>query len=205
MSGVPRSEKLVSHPCPYMLPFQILTNAPMKQLLVSIVLILTFSGCVGYGAGNHKLDVASDETHEAIESLKPYQRVWAVTQGAKPIREEFGSDCLVALNVYYTTVVTDHLLVLRNSAAMEMGGFLKKRVVMFDTVIHSRAGESIDLPHQVRLAIQEREFGVVTFQKLYIGLDVVPGEAKNPIDDRARADATEFRRQYGKVCEDKHI
>ena len=176
----------------------------MKRLLISIVLVLTLVGCAGHKPAGIVDVGTSDEMVEAIESLKSYQRVWAVTQGAKPIREEFGSDCLVALNVYYTTAVTDHLLVLRNSAAMEVSGFAKKRVAMFDTVIHSRAGEPIDLPHQVRLAIQEREFGVVTFQKLYIGLDVAPGEAKNPIEDKARADATEFRRQYGKVCEDKH-
>ncbi len=85
---------------------------------------------------------------------------------------------------------------------MEVGGFLKKRVAMFDAVIHSRAEEPVDLPHQVRLAIQEREFGVVTFQKLYIGLDAA---ATNPIEDQARADATEFRRQYGKVCDDSNF
>ena len=170
------------------------------MLVLCMCLILILPGCVGFGEREHKRDVLSDETHEAIESLKPYQRVWAVTQGAKPIREEFGSDCLVALNVFYTTAVTDDLLVLRNSAAMEVDGFSKKRVALFDAVIHSRTREPIDVPRQVRFAIQEREFGVVAFQKLYIGLDDAPGQARNPIEDNARADATEFRRQYGKVC-----
>lgn len=172
---------------------------------LGLCLILTFFGCVGFEKGNHEIEVVSDETHEAIESLKPYQRVWAVTQGATPAREEFGSDCLVALNVFYNTAVTDNLLVLRNSAAMEVDGFAKKRAAMFDTVIHGRAGTPIDLPYQVRLAIQEREFGVVTFQKLYIGLDAAPGKARNPIESNARADAMEFRSQYGKVCDDSHF
>ena len=189
----------------YNVPRNEVKTVGMNMRLLWMCFILIFSGCAGYGAEDHRIDVASDEAHEAIESLKFYQRVWAVTQGARPIREEFGSDCLVALNVYYTTAVTDHLLVLRNSAAMEVSGFLKKRVAMFDAVIHSRAGEPVDLPHQVRLAIQEREFGVVTFQKLYIGLDAAPGAAKNPIEDKARADAKEFRKQYGKVCKDKHF
>ncbi len=63
--------------------------------------------------------------------------MWAVAQGAKPIREEFGADCLVAINVFYPTEVTVHLLVLRNVMEVEMDGFSKKRVAMFDRVIHS--------------------------------------------------------------------
>ncbi len=38
-----------------------------------------------------------------------------------------------------------------------------------------------------------------------MGLGDVPGQAKNSVEDNARADAMEFRRQYGKVCADKHF
>ncbi len=131
--------------------------------------------------------------------------MWAVAQGAKPIREEFGADCLVAINVFYPTEVTVHLLVLRNVMEVEMDGFSKKRVAMFDGVIHSLAGERVDLPQQIRLVIQKREFGRGAFQKLYMGLGDVPGQAKNPVEDNARADAMKSRRQYGKVCADKHF
>ncbi|HIB55097.1 MAG TPA: hypothetical protein EYO39_09950 [Nitrospirales bacterium] len=149
-------------------------------------ILLGLSACAEYGVGNHTRDAPAGATNEAIDILKSFQRAWAITQGAKPIREEVGSDCLVVLNVFYTTAVTADILVFRDSAVMEVSAFAKKRVAMFDTVIHGRAGESIDLPHQVRLAIQERELGMVTFQKLYIGLDAAPGGAKNPIEDKKR-------------------
>ena len=177
----------------------------MTVRLVSMGLILILVGCAEHKPIGPGYDGGSDESAEAIESLKPFGRMWALTQGARPIREEFGPDCLVALNVYYTTAITDHVLVLRSSPAMEASPFAKKRVAMFDTVIHSRGGESIDLPHQVRLAIQEREFGIATFQRLYVGLDIAGEQAKNPVEIKAGTDATEFRSQYGKVCEDKHF
>ena len=101
--------------------------------------------------------------------------------------------------------MTDHLLVVRDSAAMEVAGYAKKNGAIFSTVIHSRAGKPIDLPHQVKLTIHERGFGVATFQKLYTGLAIAPSKAKNSLEDHARADAREFCRQYGKVCDDKHF
>ena len=137
----------------------------------------------------------SDTQIESIDALQSFQRVWAITQATEPVREEFGLNCLVALNLYYTTADPDDILVLRDSAAMEVEGFAKKRVAIFDTVIDSRRGEQIDLPHQVRLDIQEREIGVGAFQRLYIGLDFpVEYAAKNPIEGKAKAGASEFRR-----------
>ena len=177
----------------------------MSLRVLGSILCVMLAGCASHERADFADINVDTGVVEAVESLKQYNRLWAMTQGAKPIREEFGSDCIVATNVYYTTAVTDHLLVLRASAAMEATGLKKKRVALLDGVIHSRAGEPIDVPHQVMLAIQEHDLSVATFQKLYIGLDVAPQHMMNPIEDKARADAAEFRRQYGKVCADTRM
>ena len=75
----------------------------IARVAFAVLMLIAAAGCVEHtplGVGD---SAVSDEQMAAMAPLDSFQRVWALTQDAKPIREEFGSDCIVALNVYYST------------------------------------------------------------------------------------------------------